>query len=114
MYEIDRKIDLMRRFLDKYTGHAARWQLTYHDVVNVLVLELEVEQVTGKRRRPFVKGDRVRLRPPELMAGDSRQPQAALGLEALYTVADIDERDWVRLEESPDWYSWNLFERVIR
>jgi len=114
VHDIDRKIDIMHGFLDKYTGHAARWQITSDDVVNVMVLELEIGRLTGKRRRPFLRGDRVRLRSPELRTGDSRQPPASLESVAVYTVADIDERDWVRLEESPHWYSWNLFERVIR
>lgn len=127
--QVDRKIDLLNRILTKYTGQVDRWQLSPADVDNVMVLELEIEQLTGKRRRAFAVGDRVRLRPPELMAADASELPGNLKPETLYTVAAVDERDWVRLAsseidnsdrelslqaEEACWYPWQLFERIIR
>lgn len=111
--DVDRKIELMKGFLEKYSGRIVRWEITPRDVSGVLVLEMEIDHLTGKRRRAFNLRERVRLRPPELMSAGGPEPPVQLEPEALYTVVEIDKRDWVRLAEVAGWFPWQLFERVV-
>lgn len=111
--DVDRKIELMKSFLEKYSAQIDRWEITPRDVNGVLVLEMEIDRLTGKRRRPFNLKERVRLRPSELVSVNSLELAAQLELETLYTVAELDERDWIRLAEVTGWFPWQLFERIV-
>ncbi len=107
------KIRVMKEFLAKYARPIRNWEILPEDVANIIVLEIDIERLTGKRRLPFPLGQAVRLLAPGEMPPDQSVGEAGLTLNNLYTVEEVDQDDRIRLHEADGWFPWQWFERII-
>ncbi|MBN1991283.1 MAG: pyridoxamine 5'-phosphate oxidase family protein [Anaerolineae bacterium] len=100
--DLQQKFEILQVLLDKYAPGRHYRPLRRPEAQEVTVVEIAIEAITGKARRPFYPGQKVRLRP------DS-EPDERLG-ENIFAVESVDAQGLVHLQGTDLRLSWERFE----